>query len=66
MVQPFIDRWVYDASYLKLKNISIRYDLKRDVLKNVSYIKGLDLSFVVTNAFTWVNQKLSVKEHGRP
>ena len=62
----FIDRWVYDASYLKLKNISIRYDLKRDVLKNVSYIKGLDLSFVVTNAFTWVNKNYPLKNMADP
>ncbi len=49
----YLDMWQFDSSYLKLKNISLRYDMKRYVLKNVDYIKGLDLSFVVTNAFTW-------------
>lgn len=62
----FIDRWVYNASYLKLKNISLRYDLKRSVLRNVSTIKGLDLSFVVTNAFTWVNGNYPLKNMADP
>lgn len=57
----FVDWWVYDASYIKLKNISARYDLKRDVLKHVSLIKGLDLTFVVNNVFTWVNSKYPLK-----
>lgn len=52
----FVDAWVYDASYLKLKNISVSYDLKRRVLKNVSYIKGLDVNFIANNVFTWVKK----------
>ena len=57
----FIDMWQFDASYLKLKNISLRYDMKREVLKNVDFIKGLDLSFVVTNAFTWTKSSYPYK-----
>ena len=57
----FIDMWQFDASYLKLKNISVRYDMKREVLKNVDFIKGLDLSFVVTNAFTWTKSSYPYK-----
>ena len=53
--------WQFDASYLKLKNISLRYDMKRSVLKNVDFIKGLDLSFVVTNAFTWTKSSYPYK-----
>ncbi len=52
----YVDAWVYDASYLKLKNISVSYDLKRRVLKNVSYIKGLQVNFVANNVFTWVKK----------
>ena len=52
----FIDAWVYDASYLKLKNISVSYDLKQRVLKNVSYIKGLSVNFIANNVFTWVKK----------
>ena len=57
----FIDTWAFDASYLKLKNISLRYDMKRSVLKNVSYIQGMDLSFVVTNAFMWTKKSYPLK-----
>lgn len=56
-----IDIWAFDASYLKLKNISLRYDMKRSVLKNVSFIQGFDLSFVVTNAFTWTKKSYPLK-----
>ena len=57
----YIDKWVFDASYLKLKNISLRYDMKKYLLKNVDYIQGLDLSFVVTNAFTWTKKSYPLK-----
>ena len=57
----YLDCWVFDASYLKLKNISLRYDMKKYLLKNVDYIQGLDLSFVVTNAFTWTKKSYPLK-----
>lgn len=57
----FVDFWQFDASYLKLKNISLRYDLKRDVLKKMDYIHGCDISFVVTNAFTWTKKSYPLK-----
>lgn len=47
-----VDRWIVDASYLKLKNIDFRYNMKKYLLKNTDFIKGLDVSFVVTNVFT--------------
>ncbi len=56
------DIWSFDASYLKLKNISLRYDLKRSVLKNLPVIQGLDLSFVVTNAFIWLKKSYPLKD----
>ena len=57
----YVDFFQFDASYLKLKNISLRYDMKRSVLKNVDFIKGLDLSFVVTNVFTWTKDSYPYK-----
>lgn len=57
----FIDIWAFDASYLKLKNISLRYDMKKHVLKNVPTIQGFDISFVVTNAFTWTKKSYPLK-----
>lgn len=56
-----VDRWIVDASYLKLKNIDFRYNMKRDVLKRVDFIKELSLSFVVTNAFTWTRKDFPLK-----
>ena len=52
----YVDVWGYDASYLKLKNISVSYDLKRRVLKNVDYIKGLSINFIANNVCTWVKK----------
>lgn len=52
----YVDAWVNDASYLKLKNISVSYDLKRRVLKNVTYIKGLSVNFIANNVYTWVKK----------
>lgn len=57
----YVDVWAFDASYLKLKNISVRYDLKRNLLKRVSVIQGCDVSFVVTNAFTWTKDSYPLK-----
>ncbi len=57
----FMEHWVFDASYFKLKNISLRYDMKKYVLKNVDFVQGLDLSFVVTNAFTWTKKSYPLK-----
>lgn len=56
-----VDVWAFDASYLKLKNISVRYDLKRTLLKRVNVIQGCDVSFVVTNAFTWTKDSYPLK-----
>ncbi len=56
-----VDRWIIDASYLKVKNIDLRYDFKKYVLKNVDVIKGLELSFVVTNAFTFTKKSYPLK-----
>lgn len=62
----FVDRWVYDASYFKLKNISLRYNLKRDVLRNVNIIKGLEVSFIINNVYTWVNGNYPLKGMSDP
>ena len=51
----------FDASYLKLKNLSVSYDLKRRVLKNVDYIKGLQVNFIANNVFTWVKKDNPLK-----
>ena len=57
----YMEHWVFDASYFKLKNISLRYDMKKYLLKDVDFVQGLDLSFVVTNAFTWTKKSYPLK-----
>lgn len=61
-----IDRWIYNSSYLKLKNISLRYDMKKVVLNHVDFIKALELSFVATNVFTWTNKQYPLKNLADP
>lgn len=57
----YVDGWIYDASYLKLKSISLTYDVKNAVLKQLKFIEGLDVSFVVLNAFTWTKKDYPLK-----
>lgn len=56
-----IDIWAFDASYLKLKNLSLRYDMKRHIFKNLPVIQGFDISFVATNVFTWTKKSYPLK-----
>ena len=42
------EEYVYDASFIKLRNVSLSYTLPQSVLKN-SFIKGLTLSLVGRN-----------------
>lgn len=44
--------WLMDASYLKLKNLTVSYDLKNDYLKKAK-ISNLRLFVTGTNLFTW-------------
>ncbi len=42
IAQPFI----HDASYLKLRELSITYDLPKSLLDKVSFIKGASIGFI--------------------
>lgn len=44
------DRYVEDASYLRLANIGLTYSFN---LPKKSFVKGLDLGFNVQNAYVW-------------
>ncbi len=41
-----------NAKYFRLKNLEITYDLKKSVLKNIPFVKGLSLTASGTNLFT--------------
>ncbi|NLO70476.1 MAG: SusC/RagA family TonB-linked outer membrane protein [Porphyromonadaceae bacterium] len=46
------DRFVEDASYLRLKNISLAYSLDRELLKKYN-LKSVKLYVTAYNVFTW-------------
>ena len=47
-----IDDYVYDASFIKIRNISLTYNLSGNLLKKSKFIKGASLSLVGRNLFT--------------
>ncbi|MEP0367025.1 MAG: SusC/RagA family TonB-linked outer membrane protein [Cyclobacteriaceae bacterium] len=48
--------YVYDASYAKLREVSLSYALPPSVLKSLGFVKGATVSFVARNVFTiWSN-----------
>jgi TonB-linked SusC/RagA family outer membrane protein len=48
----FTDRWVEDGSYIKLKNISLGYNLPSSVISKQSFIKEIRLMVSAQNLFT--------------
>ena len=44
--------WVKNASYLRLKNLTLGYDFKYSVLKNVPWISTCKINLTGTNLFT--------------
>ena len=49
----FDDSFVYKGDYLKLRNISLSYDLKRDLLKNARFFRGISVGILAENIYTW-------------
>jgi TonB-linked SusC/RagA family outer membrane protein len=44
----FSDRWIEDGSYIRLKNLSISYDIPM----NITFVKGLQVYATANNLFT--------------
>lgn len=57
----YLDRHAYDASYFKMKDISLRYNFMETVFKNDEFLKLLELSFTVTNVFTLTKDSFPYK-----
>jgi TonB-dependent starch-binding outer membrane protein SusC len=49
------DRFLEDGSYLRLKNISLTYNLPASLLGHTRAIKGLRATLGVQNIYTWTN-----------
>ncbi|MCI2227627.1 SusC/RagA family TonB-linked outer membrane protein [Polaribacter sp. MSW13] len=47
--------YVYDASYIRLKNINISYSFSESLLKRLKYIKSLSIQFSAQNLLTFTN-----------
>lgn len=50
--EAFSDRFLRDASYLRLRNIAIGYSVSKDLLKSTP-IKGLKVFATAENMYTW-------------
>lgn len=48
----YSSREIEDGSYLRLKTLSLGYDIPKSILKKISF-KELKLSFSIQNLFTW-------------
>lgn len=47
-----LDDWVFDASFIKLRNISLTYDFSNKILQQAKFIKGASVTFVGRNLWT--------------
>jgi TonB-linked SusC/RagA family outer membrane protein len=48
----FTDRWVEDGSFIKLKNISLAYNIPASLISKQGFIKGLRLMVSAQNLYT--------------
>ena len=46
------EEFIYDASFIKLREISLSYSFPQSILKKTKYVKGLTLSLVGRNLWT--------------
>ena len=46
------DSHVYKGDYLKLRNISLSYDLKRDLFKENRFFRGASVGILAENVYT--------------
>ena len=47
------DLSAYKGDYLRLRNIALSYDLKRDVLKDVRFFRGISVGILAENVAIW-------------
>ncbi|MDE6451063.1 MAG: hypothetical protein K2L23_01995 [Odoribacter sp.] len=61
-----VDRYAFDASYFKMKSLSLRYNFMETVLKEDKFFKALELSFTATNLFTVTKKSYPYKNLADP
>lgn len=55
------DFWLYDASFLRLKNLEIAYNLPKNILEKIR-LQGVRFALTGTNLFTFDNVKIQDPE----
>ena len=48
-------RMLYSGNFLRIRNVMIAYDFKRDLLKSFKFVKGLSLGVNVENPYVFCN-----------
>lgn len=49
------DRFVEDGSYLRVKNVSLSYQLPQSLVRKIRYIENLRVTFGIQNLYTFTN-----------
>ena len=52
----YSDRFLKDASFVRLKNVSLGYNVPKDLLKN-TFVKGMKIFVQSENLYTWTKWK---------
>ncbi len=45
------ERWMYDATFIKMREFRLGYNVPRDFLTKLKYVKGASVAFVANNPF---------------
>ena len=53
----FSDMWVEDGSYIKVKNISLAYNIPTSLLSKQNFVKDIRLMFSAQNLYTLTHYK---------
>ena len=48
----YLDQYGVKGNYLRLRNLALTYDLKRDLLKDVKFFRGVTVGVLAENVFT--------------
>ncbi len=49
------DRFVEDGSYLRIKNVSLSYQIPRNLINRIKYIENVRVTFGIQNLYTFTN-----------
>ncbi|MDR2118055.1 MAG: SusC/RagA family TonB-linked outer membrane protein [Tannerellaceae bacterium] len=50
------EHYVYDATHIRLRELSVGYSLPRELVRRLAVVKGIDLSLIARNVFFILNR----------